>query len=361
VRHHILILAAVVFLAACDRSPTGGGGGKAQGGRGGSAQTLRVAVVPKGTTHEFWKAVEGGARQAAQEPAGAGKVEVTFRGPEKEDDREQQVALVQNLISAKFDAICLAPLDDRALVGPVREATAAGIPVVIIDSGLQGEVGKDFIAFVATDNYAGGQMAGHRLGQIMGGQGKALLLRYQEGSASTDLRERGFLDGIKSFPDVEVVDPRRYAGPTRATAQEAAENLLAANPQIDGVFCPNESSTFGMLLALRSRNLAGSVRFVGFDSSPAMVQALTKGEIDALVLQNPTRMGYLGVKTAVEHLRGRPPASPTIDTGVFLLDAANLDSKEAKALLGGAVGPEAEASEAGGPEGADPHPDPQGR
>src|SRR5262249_59238495 len=115
-------------------------------------------------------------------------------------------------------------------------------------------------------NEKGGQLAGEELGKKMGGKGKVLLLRYQEGSASTTLREKGFVEAIGKFEGIQLVDPHRYAGPTRASAQEAAENLLSANGDITGVFCPNESSTFGMLLALRARGMAGKVKFVGFDA-----------------------------------------------------------------------------------------------
>jgi ribose transport system substrate-binding protein len=305
----------------------------APGPKAAAAATLRIAVVPKGTTHDFWKSIHAGALKAAGELSGPGSaVEVTFRGPEKEDDREQQVSLVQNLISAKYDAIVLAPLDDKALVGPVKQATAAKIPVVIIDSGLDAEVGKDFVAFVATDNERGGQLAGQRLGEVMGGKGKALLLRYQEGSASTALRERGFIEAIGKFPGITLVDPKRYAGPTRATAQEAAENLLLANADITGVFCPNESSSYGMLLALRGRGMAGKTKFVGFDASEAVVEALRKGEMQGLVLQNPIRMGYLGVKTAVDRINGKP-VEPRIDTGVMIVTGENMDTQDAKDLL----------------------------
>ena len=305
----------------------------APGPKAGAPATLRIAVVPKGTTHDFWKSIHAGALKAAKELSEPGSaVDVTFRGPEKEDDREQQVSLVQNLISARYDAIVLAPLDDKALVGPVKQATAAKIPVVIIDSGLDAEVGKDFIAFVATDNERGGQLAGQRLGEVMGGKGKALLLRYQEGSASTALREKGFIEAIAKFPGITLVDPKRYAGPTRATAQEAAENLLLANGDITGVFCPNESSSYGMLLALRGRGMAGKTKFVGFDASEAVVEALRKGEMQGLVLQNPIRMGYLGVKTAVDRINGRP-VEPRIDTGVMIVTGENMDTQEAKDLL----------------------------
>lgn len=327
IRRSALAALAALALAACEKpSPTPA---PAPSTPSAASGPIRVAVVPKGTTHDFWKSVHAGAKKAEKELGG---VTVTFQGPTKEDDRDQQVSLVQNLISAKYDAIVLAPLDNRALVGPVRDATAAKIPVVIIDSDLAATPGEDFVSFVATDNRAGGRLAGLRMGRALAGQGKVLLLRYQEGSASTELRERGFTEGLSDFPGIRLIDPKRYAGPTRASAQDAAENLLVANPDIAGVFCPNESSAYGMLLALKSRGLAGKVVFIGFDASDAAVAALREGHMEAIVLQNPIRMGYLGVKAAVDHLRG-VKVDLRVDTGVMLVDKATMDTPEAGDLL----------------------------
>lgn len=320
------IAAAAILLACCGReepAPADPGGGAS------APPALRVAVVPKGTTHDFWKSVHAGAKRAERS---LDNVQVTFTGPEREDDRAQQVALVENLISSGYDAIVIAPLDDKALVPPVRLATQSGIPVVVIDSGLDAEVGADYVTFIATDNEKGGRMAGEKMVELLGGEGRVLLLRYQEGSASTRLREQGFVGAIEQAEGVELIDPGRYAGATRATAQEAAENLLATYEDIDGVFCPNESSTFGMLLALRSRGMAGDTAFVGFDASEGLVDALEAGEIHALVVQNPIRMGELGVRAAVEYIRGMTP-EPRVDTGVMLVTPENMESPEARDLI----------------------------
>ena len=290
----------------------------------------RVAVVPKGTTHEFWKSVEAGAMMGQDESKG--EIVVTYRGPEREDDREQQISLVQNLVSARYDAIVLAPLDSKALVAPVRQARQAGLQVVIMDSGLEGEVGIDFASFVATDSEAGGRLAGERMASLLPGGGKVLLLRYLEGSASTTLREKGFVDALAKAPGVTLVDPGRHAGATRASAQEAAENLLAAHGDIAGVFCPNESSTFGMMLALRSRGMLGKVAFIGFDSSPELVDALRAGEIAALVVQDPIAMGRLAVKAAADALAGRP-VERRIDTGVAVVTKDNLAAPDIARLV----------------------------
>lgn len=279
-----------------------------------AAAPHKIAVIPKGTTHSFWKSVEAGARRAGAEL----DVEIVWKGPLKEDDRAQQIALVQQFVVGGVDAIVLAPLDDNALRGPVRSARARKLPVVIFDSALKGEPGKDFQSFVATDNREGGRMAGQELARLLGGKGKVVLLRYSEGSASTAEREEGFLEVMKANPGITVTVQNRYGGATVSSAQDAALNLIDRIREADGIFCPNESSTHGMLLALRQQGLAGKKTFVGFDASPALLEALEKGELHALVSQNPEKMGYLGVKAAVSALRGEP-VEPVVDTGCQLV------------------------------------------
>ncbi|MBT4502192.1 MAG: substrate-binding domain-containing protein [Gemmatimonadetes bacterium] len=295
------------------------------------AEELTIAVIPKGTTHEFWKSIHAGAVKAAGEVG----VEIIWKGPLKEDDREAQIAEVENFISRGVAGIVLAPLDDMALRVPVMNATRSGIPVVIIDSGLKS---RDFVSFVATDNKKGGTLAGKRLAELLGGKGKVVMLRYQEGSASTMNREQGFMDAIAEYPEIEVVSANQYGGATTESAYRASENLLAplrkeeGGLSIDGIFCPNESTTFGMLRALQDGELAGTVRFVGFDSSEKLVQGLAAGQIDGLVLQNPMRMGYLGVKTLVAHLRGKE-VEKRVDTGVHLVTQENMKEPEMAQLL----------------------------
>jgi ribose transport system substrate-binding protein len=279
-----------------------------------AAAPLKIAVVPKGTTHSFWKSVEAGARQAGAEFG----VEIVWKGPLREDDRAQQIAVVQQFAVGGADAIVLAPLDESALRAPVRSARGRKLPVVIFDSALRGEAGKDFEAFVATDNREGGRIAGRELARLLEGGGRVVLLRYAEGSASTGEREAGFLEIMSQHPKITVTVQNRYAGATISTAQDAAMNLIDRIREADGIFTPNESSTHGMLLALRQTGLAGKKTFVGFDASPALTEALQRGEVNALVAQNPERMGYLGVKTAVAALRGES-YERVVDTGCQLL------------------------------------------
>lgn len=277
-------------------------------------------------THEFWKAIHAGAVKAAREL----DVGIIWKGSQKEDDRAQQITVVEDFISRGVDGIVLAPLDDRALCRPVQDAAREKIPVVIIDSGLQGE---DYISFVATDNYQGGVIAARRLGELLGGKGKIFLIRYQEGSASTMERERGFYETVtKDFPGLTLLVQDQYAGATTETAYQLAENLLGRFPDVEGIFTPNESSTFGTLRALQESRLAGRVRFVGFDSSPKLVQALKDRHIQGLVLQNPMKMGYMGVTFIVAHLRGET-IPKKVDTGVYLATPENMEDPEIHSLL----------------------------
>lgn len=316
----VLFFSLTLFLIqGCGRKEPG-----AQAASG--AKRLQIAVIPKGMTHEFWKAIHAGAVKAAREL----DVGIIWKGSQKEDDRAQQITVVEDFISRGVDGIVLAPLDDRALCRPVQDAAREKIPVVIIDSGLQGE---DYISFVATDNYQGGVIAARRLGELLGGKGKVFLIRYQEGSASTMERERGFYETVtKDFPGLMLLVQDQYAGATTETAYQLAENLLGRFPDVEGIFTPNESSTFGTLRALQESRLAGRVRFVGFDSSPKLVQALKDRHIQGLVLQNPMKMGYMGVTFIVAHLRGET-VPRKVDTGVYLATPENMEDQEIHSLL----------------------------
>ena len=300
-----------------------------------SEAKYRIAVIPKGTTHVFWKSIHAGAVKAEKELQEQG-VEIIWKGPLKEDDRESQIRVVEDFITRGVSGIVLAPLDDAALRRPVKDAVNNGIPVVIIDSGLKSE---DYVSFVATDNYIGGRKGGERLARILGGKGKVIMLRYHAGSASTMKREQGFLDVLKEkYPAIQVVSASQYGGATTESAYRASENLLAplrtpdGGLKIDGIFCPNESTAFGMLRALEDSGLAGKVKYVGFDSSDRLVQAMRKGHIQGLVLQDPINMGYLGVKMMVKHLMGEK-VEKRIDTGSALATPENMDDPKIKNLL----------------------------
>jgi ribose transport system substrate-binding protein len=316
----ILYLALLLsLLAACTKKESA------------AKKPFTIAVIPQGSTHEFWKSIHAGAVKTSRDYAKQNiDVRIIWKGPMREDDREQQVQVVEGFVTQHVDGIVLAPFDKNALVRPVEEARRAGIPTVVVDSALES---GDPISFVASDNHHGGELAAGEMARLLGGKGKVLLLRYQEGVFSTEQREKGFVDRIKTYPGIQLISSNQYAGATRDTAKSTTENLLNRyGNEIDGLFTPNESSTAGALLALEDAGKAGKIRFLGFDTSDIFVDAMRKGKLHGIVVQNPFRMGELGVKTVIDHLLGKA-VEKRIDTGVTLITPANLDAPESQKLL----------------------------
>jgi ribose transport system substrate-binding protein len=315
-----LAVTVALFTAGCGGSTPPAAGG---------AQT--IAVIPKGTSHVFWQSIHAGAVKAGRELG----VQIAWRGPLREDDRDSQVSEVESAVARGVAGIVLAPLDETALVAPVESAQRSRVPVVIIDSGLKSD---KYVSFVATDNEVGGRLGGDHLAKLLGGKGKVVLLRYSEGSDSTNKREQGFLAAMQANPGIELVSTNQYGGADVEGAYKRSEALLGAFKKtdgslgVDGIFCPNESTTFAMLRVLQDNGWAGRVRFVGFDASDNLVKGLRDGHIDGLVVQDPVRMGYLGVKTMVAHIKGES-VERRIDTGAKLVTRDAMDQPEMKALI----------------------------
>jgi ribose transport system substrate-binding protein len=334
-----LTLAALSVAVAVGLSACGDSGGKPattgpSTGAASQAKKLRIAVIPKGTTSEYWKVVHAGAVKAQMELAPKQEVELIYKGSLKEDQSADEISVVEDMFNNKVDAIVLAPNSFDALAPVVDTAAKKGIPVVIIDSAVKTDTYK---SFVATDNKKGGYMGGKELARELGGKGKVIMLRYQEGSASTEEREQGFLDAMKEA-GITPVDVAKHGGVTADACQKVADNLIAAykNPDgtlsIDGIFCPNYPTTFGMLRALEDAKLIGKVKFVGFDSDVILAQAVKDKKIGALVVQDPINMGYKGVMTAVDLANGKK-VDRTVDTGVHLVTTENVNTPESKEIL----------------------------
>jgi ribose transport system substrate-binding protein len=285
-----------------------------------------IAVIPKGTTHSFWNSVLAGAQKAAKEH----NVEIFWTGPDREGDREKQIQIVEDFIVKKVAGIVLAPTDSAALVPVVERAAAAKIPVVIIDSDIQT---NKRVSFVATDNYAGGALAAKHMAKLLGGKGNVAVIKYMSGSASTTAREKGFMETLnKEYPGIEVVEDR-YGQDTVETALSAAEDVLTRHKELDGLFACNESTSRGALRALESQGRVGAVKMIGFDAADALLKGLESGRIEALVVQNPQAIGYKGVSSVIEAIRGAK-VQPRIDTGVELVTKDRLNSPEIRALIG---------------------------
>ncbi len=293
--------------------------------KGSSHNERRIAVIPKGTSSVFWESVHAGAEKAGKEFG----YEISWNGPELESDRERQIQIVEDFIALKVAGIVLAPNGSNALVPKVEEMFARNIPCVIIDS----EIDTDkYVSFAATNNYQGGVIAARRMGKILDGKGKVIVVKFMPGSGSTTNRENGFIDTIeKEFTGIEIVDTK-YGMATVETALQAAEDLLTKHTELDGLYACNAGTSVGSAQALQSQGRTDSIKMVGFDAEETLIDKLKSGVIDSLVVQDPYKMGYIGVKTLVDKLNGKE-VPKSIDTGVELITVERLEEPKIKALL----------------------------
>ncbi len=320
-----LALFCLLFLVSCSNAPSG----SADKGSSGKDGKIRLAVIPKGTTHVFWKSVHAGAEKAAKE---LGNVTIIWKGPLLEDDRDGQISVVEDFIVKQVEGIILAPLDSQALIDPVLHAVEENIPVVVFDSALGDE--KPLVSYVATDNRHGGQIAAQAIAKAMGGKGNVILLRYNPGSESTEQREEGFLETIKNeFPDIKVISSDQYAGTTpEESLAKATEVLDKYRDKVNGIFAVCEPNANGTLAALRELDLAGKVKFIAFDPSEALIDGLKKNHVQGIVLQDPVTMGYEAVKAMVAHLKGEP-VEKRLKTGEYVATPENMDEEKIHELL----------------------------
>ena len=313
--HRLVVVSfAVALCVGCSPSVNNSGSKNA----GNNRKKLRIGVIPKGTSHQFWRSVHAGAEAAAKE---LGDVEVLWKGPETEADTIGQISVVKNFITNDVDGIVLAPNHSQALVDVVEEAKAEKIPVVIFDSGLA--AGTEVTSYVATDNLRGGQMAGKALAEAMGHKGGVVMLRYKEGSESTEQREQGFLEAMSAEPNIKVLSSDQYAGTTTENALEAATNVLNKyRDEITGIFAVCEPNCNGTLEALVQTGMAGKVKFMAFDSSESLIKGLGEKTVAGIVLQDPFEMGRRSVLAIVAHLRGEKVES-SINTGEYVATNEN--------------------------------------
>lgn len=284
-----------------------------------------VAVIPKGQAHIFWQSVHAGAAAAGKEF----NIAIEWNGPASENDYSKQVEIVENFISRRVDGIVLAPTDQKGLVNTIQKAKKENIPVTIFDSAAETQ---DYVSFVATDNYAGGQMAAKRLGEILHGKGNVAVIATMPGGASTLERERGFEETLaKDFPAMKVV-AKQFGMSDYAKSLAVSEDILTANQNLDGMFASNESSAMGAMQAIKARGLGGKLPFVGFDSSAPLIDAVKAGIIDSLVVQDPFKMGYEAVKSLADLWAGRTPAK-RIDSGARLITKNDLANPDVQKLL----------------------------
>ncbi len=293
-------------------------------------EKLKIAVIPKSSTALFWKSVHSGVRLGG---LALGNVEVVWKAASKENDIAQQIATVEQCVSEGVSAIVIAPLDKEALAGPVAKATKKKIPVLIFDSALKGTPGKDYISYVGIDNKKAGIKAGEQMVKMLGGKGNIVILRYKATQSNNiTSREEGFLEAVAKYNNIHVIEKDHFVSGTVNEAKDECLKMADKLKEADGIFCSYEQSTLGMLLALRNLNLAGKVKFIGFDTPPSAVEALKKGDISALMAQDPSQMGYRCVKTIVDYIRGKK-VEAKIDIDVRIITRDNLNDPDIQKVL----------------------------
>lgn len=288
------------------------------------SQKIRILVTPQSVVASFWVTVKAGADSAGKELG----IDVIWKGPPTEADVDNQISILEDYINQGIDAIVLAALDSKALIPIVKRAVSRNIPMILIDSGIDSD---DPASFIATDNVLGANMAARMLAKLIGFRGKVALIPFFPGTSTSIHREKGFKEEIAKYPDIELVAVQ-YSQNDMAVAMAVTENILTAFPDIDGIFAANEPGAIGASQAILARGLAGKVKIVGFDAAPNEIDALKKNIIQALIVQNPFKMGYLGVKYAVDVIHGKK-VQERVDTGVTVVTNENLYNDEIQKLL----------------------------
>lgn len=284
-----------------------------------------IAVIPKSTASVFWQSVQAGAIAAGQE----NHLKITWSGAALETDYSRQIQIVDSMIARHVDGIAVAASERNILNRSLERAAAANIPVVIFDSGVDS---ANYLTFISTNNVEAGKAGGRALGELLKGKGTVAEIMHAPGSFSTMDRERGFEQVMaQEFPGIHIVAKQFSAG-DREKAMNVTENILTAHPELDGVFASSEPSSVGAAQALKSRGLAGKVRFVAFDSSQGLVDDLQNGTIDALVAQDPFKLGHDAVALIQQKLNGQTPAKQ-IDLSARVIAKADLARPEIHALL----------------------------
>lgn len=272
-----LVAATMLFTAGCNRS-----------------HRPIIAVIPKASADIFWQSVHAGAAKGGLE----NNVDIVWDGPPNETDIAGEMKIMETMIDRRVDAIAVAPSDRSAFKIVVDRAMNAGIPVIIYDSGIDT---KHYVTFVATDNYLGGEMGARRMGEVLHGRGKIVMVKTVPGGASTMAREDGFRRELAArYPAIQILD-ERFGMAMISESRNVTENMLTAHPDLNGIFSSNESGSEGAAQTLKSRD--SHIKLVGFDSSPMLLTLINEGWIDSLIIQDPFRMGETAVAEAVKALR----------------------------------------------------------
>ena len=284
-----------------------------------SSDSKKIVLITMDSIDEHWLSVRNGAEDKVKE---LGNIELIFRAPAGKTDPNEQTRMAEDAINQKADAILLAPSDPAALAPVAAKIKEANIPLILIDSALSTE---DYDAFFSTDNEAAGALAGETFAKLVNGRGKIGIVHAQPSSTTAIARGKGFETKIKEIaPNIQVVSVQ-YSDGDKARALNIATDIMTANPDLVGFFTSNEGSTIGVARAIEDMGKKDSIMLVGFDKSQDTIRALENGTLKATIVQNPYKMGYEGIQTAVDILEGKEVSRLT-DTGVNVVTLENIDT-----------------------------------
>lgn len=298
------------------------------GGCGATAATEQhtVALVAKSTQTEFWLSVFAGAEAAATEY----NLKLTITGPETEEDYEAQNRMVADAVAAGAEALVFSAIDYENNASAIDDAARAGVKIVAIDSSVASEMVSTYIG---TDNYAAGRMAAQAALERVEGELTVGIVNYDISSANGQEREHGAVELLQESGRAEVaavINTLAEAG----QAKEDTEAMLAEHPEINVLLAFNEPTSVGAAEAVSALGLSESVFLVGFDSNVVTVDGLQEGSVDALVVQNPYAMGYLGVESAYKLLAGQGDSlDKTVDTSTQVVDRENIFTMDSQKAL----------------------------
>jgi ribose transport system substrate-binding protein len=316
--------AAILLTSGCGAVTVQGSGGglkvKASG-------PIILAVVPKAVGFDFWDSVRKGAQCAASKMT---DVTVQWDGVTAETDVTGQVNLLQNLLTRQVDGLVYAATDAKVLAQVTQDTLSQNVPVINIDSGTSPQPGN--VPVFATDNVAAARKAADLLAEALGpGEHRVAFIPFQPGTVTNDQRTTGFTEGLAKHPNLKLV-AEQSSNSDPNTALSATENILTANPDLDGIFAANEPGVVGATNALNQAGKAGKTKLIGWDASPDEVKGVTSGAITALVVQNPFRMGFDSVNAMVKTVRTGQIASSE-DTGVTFVTQQNINDPQVQAIL----------------------------
>ncbi|GAA3877442.1 ABC transporter substrate-binding protein [Leifsonia kafniensis] len=314
--------AAAVAIALSGCSADAG----ASGGDSASGDQPYIALVSKGFQHQFWQAVKTGAESKAKELG----VKVTFEGPAAETEIDSQLQMLQAAIDKKPDAIGYAALDPEACIPLMDAAKAASIPVVQFDAGCNSDYP---LSIAKTDSLGAGALAADKMAELIGEKGEVAIVGHSQINSTGVERRDGFVDQMKSaYPDITIVDIQ-YGDGDHLKSADIAKAMIAAHPNLKGIYGTNEGSAIGVVNAVGELGLkAGDITIVGFDSGQAQIDAIDSGLMAGAITQNPIGIGEATVQAAFDAINGKTPEK-VIDTGYFWYDKTNMTDPEIAAVL----------------------------